>query len=371
MTNNTIGIVGIGGCGGNIAEEAQNHGFLSCAINFSQKDLDAVDVRYKLRLTGSEGVGKNRDDAIRLFQEQWETPVKFIEDHFSNVDAIIFVFSSSGGSGSGVAPLLIDIISNVMSDKVLSAFVVIPDETEATVSQANCLSTYEELSRLPISIFPIDNQQVRKNGLAKNKLFELTNKRTIQLLQKAVNYTDKFSKDGNFDKKDFLTVLNTKGIATMSEVDITSIGRNIELSTEWVSNKIADSWVNNEIFAPVEIDKVTRAAIVFDGQEMFMDYINHKSCFERFMNGIPIDLFEGYYHESNGRVLTILTGLNWCHSRLNDIELFIEQSRDKIESVFAEQKMYQSRGVGILNKIRNNESNKKQSVSDILSKYKR
>jgi cell division GTPase FtsZ len=363
-----IGVLGIGGAGGNIAEEAQKRGILAGCINFSQKDLDCVDVRYKLRLTGSEGVGKNRVEANILFQEQYDSVMKFISANFSNLDVLLIAFSSSGGSGSGISPLLIDILLNHYSNVVISAMVVIPDLTEATVSQANCLSVFEELSRLPISIFPIDNQQVKKEHSAKNKVFDITNSRAIDLLAKVASYTEKTSKNGNFDKKDFLTVLGTKGIATIGESDISVLTKNMQLSTSWVAEKVNESW-DDGVFVPIQRDKVTRAAFIFDGQEGLMEYLDYVECFKGFAYGSPIDVFEGYYHESKGKIITILTGLAWCNTRLQDIERSMETNKDNVESMLIEQDIYQSRSVSVLDRIRKPTNAGKQSVSDILSKY--
>lgn len=364
-----IGIVGAGQAGSNVADEANKLGFLTGAINFSQKDLDSVNVHHKLRLLGSDGVGKNREEAIRLFKDQWQTASSFINDNFSNCDLIVFAFSSSGGSGSGIAPILLDIARSTMPDKVFAAIVIIPELTEATTSQINCLSTFSELSSVDVAIFPVDNQQVRNINpyVGKNKIYEIANKTIINLLEKVVSYTNKKSKNGNFDKKDFLTTLNTGGIGTISEVDIATLGNNINLTPQGVAQTVKDSW-SNSIFVPIEQQKVTRAAIIFDGQEVLMDHIRHDLMFTDFANGMPIDLFEGNYHESNGKIMSILTGLEWCSTRLNDIEKLLNSNRDKVESVLVSQNVYQSDTNSLLNKIRKVPEVKK-NVTDILNKY--
>jgi cell division GTPase FtsZ len=363
-----IGVIGVGGAGGNIAEEAQKRGLLSGAINFSQKDLDAVDVLYKLRLTGSEGVGKNRNEAITLFQNQWESVIKFIRNNFANLDIIFIAFSTSGGSGSGISPLLIEILTNIYPDKVISALTVCPDLSEATVSQVNCLSTFEELSKLPISIFPIDNQQLKSEHAAKNKVFEISNSRAIDLISNIASYTEKASKNGNFDTRDFLTVFGTKGIGLIAETEISTLTKGMQLSPDWVASKIIDSWQTG-IFIPPQNERVTRAAVIFDGQEGLMEFLDYPKCFTNYALGTPIDLFEGYYHESKGKIITILTGLGWCNKRLQDIELSMERNKDNVESMLIEQNNYQSKTVSVLDRLRKPINSNKQSVTDILSKY--
>lgn len=363
-----IAVIGLGGAGGNIADEACKMGFLSGAINFSQNDLDEANVKHKLRLSGSEGVGKNRDLAIQLFNDQWEIAVKWIQDNFSNVDAVILAASSSGGSGSGILPLLTEILVNVMPDKVISVFVVVPDLSEAPVSQQNCLNTFESLSKLNVSVFPIDNQQAKNRVTGKNKIFEYTNKKAVEHLQIVTSYTEKTSKNGNFDKRDFLTVLGTSGIASISEVEIASLSKNINLSEEWVSEQVNESWISS-VFVPVETNKVTRAAIIFDGQEGLLEYVNHERIFSFFDKKMPLDLFEGNYHASKGKLVTILTGLEWCNTRLQDIERSLESKRDDVESVLSNQNHYQCKTtMDIFSKLRRPQE-KKQSVMDILSKY--
>ncbi|MED4262475.1 cell division protein FtsZ, partial [Priestia aryabhattai] len=80
-----IGIVGIGAAGGNIADLAFENGINAVALNFSERDLESLDfVEERLRLIGSEGVGKNRDEAINLMVDKnWELALKFIKENFS------------------------------------------------------------------------------------------------------------------------------------------------------------------------------------------------------------------------------------------------------------------------------------------------
>lgn len=55
------GFLGVGQAGGNIANHAAKIGYRSIAINYSQRDLESLDqIEQKLKLVGSEGVGKKR-----------------------------------------------------------------------------------------------------------------------------------------------------------------------------------------------------------------------------------------------------------------------------------------------------------------------
>lgn len=372
-----ISVIGLGGAGGNIANKASLSGIEAGAINFSQKDLDSAEnVKYKLKILGSEGVGHNRDEAIRLIKIHYEMVIDFVKEHFDNPSSniIIIPFATGGGSGSGTAPILINILSNVLKNKVIVAFPIIPDLSEAPISQMNFLATFEELSKLNISVFPIDNQKVKQMNpnVGKNVLYEVTNDNVVNLIQRITSYTQKFSKNGNFDKRDFLTVLSTKGIGIIAETDITSIGNSVNLTEEGVIANVHKSW-DNSIFAPIDYEYVTKAGVIFDGQESIMQYLNHSKLFsDKFENGMPLDLFEGYYHENKGKILTIMSGLPWCKSRLNQIETIIAENEKRMEVVLSasENQSYESSASHIADRIRKPQEKKDENIMDILNKYK-
>lgn len=369
-----ISIIGLGGAGNQIANEATKLGFQTGAINFSQRDLDsAKDVKLKQKLVGSEGVGKNRDEAIKLLNNNWESVLSFVKDNFSHTsnEIIMLAFSTGGGSGSGISPMLLDILTNEI-DKVFVALPIIPDKSEVLVNQINCLSTFEELSNLDISIFPIDNENVKTkyNSIGKNTLYRNANSVSINLISKIISYTDKYSRNGNIDRKDLLQIFNTKGIGLMSEVNIAKLNEG-KLSDESVIKIIQDSW-SNSIFTNTNFNQVLRAGIIFDGQEELMEYIQYEKIFNKFKNGMPIDLFEGNYHDQDGTVISILTGLSWCNTRLKEIEHIIEERGKNAEIALSETENqdYVSPVTKFQTRIRM-PNKEKVSVSDIISKYRR
>jgi len=376
-----ISFIGCGGAGGNVVDEAVKHGFYGVAINYSQRDLDALEfVEHRLKLKGSEGVGKNREQATALLAEQYDSVVNWLKEHLSSpsIEVIIFTYATSGGSGSGISPLLVDLIQSIMPEKTVVALPIIPDETEDSTAQLNCLAAFEEMSRTNVAIYPIDNQQVKKLNptIPKNKLYEITNTNAIHLISTLTSYIDKSSKNGNFDKKDLLTILQTKGIGHICEINFMSLSDNnnsIQLTPDGITKLIHDQW-EKSIFSPLEFNYVTRAGIIFDGEERFTDLISHQGIFSAFDNGMPIGLYEGIYHESSSKIVTVLGGLPWINTRLKRIEHILEQNKQKIETVIADQQHteYTSSVSDMALKIRiPAKPVQKLSPEDILAKYKR
>lgn len=368
-----IGFIGLGAAGGNIADEAKKQGFPALAINYSQKDLDSLEyVEDKLKLIGSEGVGKNREEAIRLMEKNWESAVSFSKEFFSSpvLEVVVVCFSTGGGSGSGMAPILIEILMSEMPEKTFVAAPILPDLSEVMVNQLNCLQTSEELSRLNVCVFPIDNEQIRRKSphAGKNTIYKESNEAFVTSIKRIYEYTDKQSKNGVLDRKDLRTILGTRGVAVLTEVDIAEIKEGQrDLTEKGIACAIQDSW-KDSIFPPIDYKRIIRAGFIFDGQEALMGFINFQKIFEEFTSGMPLDLFEGYYNEETGKIYSLLTGLSWYTDRLESIESIIEEKQGAAEGLFQEESVYKSKIGNFTAKIRRKEP-ARRSVTDILSKY--
>lgn len=371
-----IGVISLGQCGGNIGDLFVEYGFPAVAINYSSTDLMSLDnIENKLTLFGSEGCGKDRTLASQLMKNNWENTIDFIKRNFSSpsIEVLLVVFSTGGGSGSGISSLLLDLLSVELPEKVIVACPVIPDLSESVINQANSLQALNELQQLDICVLPIDNEKVKSQNhiTGKNRLYQMVNQKFVKLIYELVSYTDKHSKHGVLDKKDLLQIFKTKGIGIIAETNLTSIsnGNILDLSHQGFADKINESW-DNSIFTQIEYSSVMRAGIIFDGQESFMEYINHNLTFNVFKKGTPLDLFESYYTEQKGKMLSILTGLQWCNSRIKQIEEIIE---NKTSSMTENEEVYtpKTNMYDITTKLRQQNVKPKQSAIDILSKYQR
>jgi cell division GTPase FtsZ len=368
-----LGIVGIGAAGNNISDEFAKRGVQSIAINFSARDLEALEyVEEKLVLVGSEGVGKVRESATKLMENNWESAVEFVKKHMSmpSIEVIFVTFSTGGGSGSGASPLLIEMLQSEMPDKTFVSCPILPDLSEVMISQMNTLSTLEELSDLGIYTLPIDNEKTKeKYGmLPKNKLYRITNESFVELILKVTSYTEKHSKHGVLDRKDLLQIFKTNGVGVISEVNLTDIS-NLQLSSHDIANKIQNSWIRS-MFSEINFNKISSAGIIFDGNEDFLNLINYRDIFDVF-GTMPVELFEGnYFEKKHVEVISILGGLDWIHQRIKLIEDEIEHQKSNVNLDEKQPVKTLNKFKELNSKLRKN-TTPKRSVSDILSKYRR
>ncbi|EJL1642822.1 hypothetical protein NL868_004357, partial [Shigella flexneri] len=76
-----ISFLGLGQGGSNLADVAASRGFHAASINYSQRDLDSLEnIELKLKLVGSEGIGKIRSEAIRLMNNNWDLAINFVKE---------------------------------------------------------------------------------------------------------------------------------------------------------------------------------------------------------------------------------------------------------------------------------------------------
>jgi tubulin-like protein CetZ len=371
-----IGVIGIGQAGGNIADEFAKKGFYSAAINFSAKDLESLEhVEKKLLLIGSDGIGKQRSNAISLMNNNWDLALNFVKENFahSSIDIIFVPFATGGGSGSGVSPVLLQLLVESMPDKVFVAMPIIPDKQESFIAQKNCIETFEDLSTLDVCIMPIDNEQARYtlSNVGKNHLYNKVNEYVASIIEKLVSYSDKHSKYGVLDKKDIKSIFSHKGLCTIAETELICLSNKYDISEQGIANNVQDSW-KTTLFADIEYDQILCSGFVFDGQERLMELLNVESIFSPFGNKKPISLYEGYYtQEKGGKVITVLSGLSWCNTRLKEIDQIILQTSEVFQQL-PQSPIYKSKLSEIslpFTKIQ--EKKKVNDISSIIKKFKR
>lgn len=372
-----ISFLGLGAAGNNISDLAASRGFHSASINFSQKDLDSleyIDENLKLHLIGSEGIGKQRNHAITLMNNNWDLIVNFVQKNFSHpsIEIIFVPFATGGGSGSGMAPVLFDLLMESMPEKVFVAMPILPDKQESFICQKNCQDTFEDLSKLDLCILPIDNEKARSKNMniGKNILYKKVNEFVVAMIEDLVSYTDKHSKYGVLDRNDLKNIFKTKGIATIAGTELVGISKMNEME---ISNSIKKSWIRS-LFADIELNQILTSGFIFDGNEELMELINMKQIFSGFGNKMPISLYEGYYKGDNGgKIITVLSGLGWCNSRLKEIDEIIFDTNEVFNKM-DEQIIYKSNLTELnipLGNVRVKEKRKINDISSIINKFKR
>ncbi|WP_147534616.1 cell division protein FtsZ [Bacillus marasmi] len=327
----SIGILGVGQAGGNIAEIASALGFQSALINTNKRD-GAVNTKVdkKFFVPGYNGAGQDRALALRAVHDHHQEMIEFVKRSFKNIKSLFVAFSTDGGTGSGMSPILIDILADQIPGIKIGAIAVIPERNVLAGNRINTAECIEELSRIEnlASVFLVDNDQVRKMNpqSSKQEIYMAANQQVMEAINHIIKVTQKSSYFGNFDETDLLNILDTRGVTIIASTPITG-----EKTTAEVTNSVQKSWAHS-IFCPVEAMGVIRAGLIYDGPERISKLINAPAIFEKI--GEPVQLFEGtYLSDGDPTITTILAGLSFPTRRLLSLEESLEKNRERLQSL--------------------------------------
>ncbi len=344
---NKIGFIAIGQAGGNIGRLLEEKGYSVLFVNTSEEDLSTLqDVKYRYHIPGGEGCNKDRNKAKKLIVDNYENLSKEITEKI-NRDMLFVIFSSGGGTGSGVGPMLVDLLCD--DNKTVGAITVLPAQSESLKTHINSYECFCELTDISgmACTFILDNDK-SADKIKLNSIF-------VNMFTRYLDIPDKFkSVKGNIDKAEVAETLKSHGMAIVSSLGET----NSSISA------LITSFSKN-IFAPVEDDRVIKY-IALSGS----DDINIAEL-EKAV-GTPIDTFRTY---SDSSTLCMLAGLSYPQTRLDIIRKKVMDNKDLIKknlSVPTQQKL--KNDINFLEELSKpdkavNNSSKGNSIRDKMSKY--
>jgi cell division GTPase FtsZ len=193
-------VVGLGQCGGRIADEfarlnkraRASRGMEivtgAFAVNTDAADLSGLqtirpDYQHRIlvggRRTGGHGVGKINELGAEVAREDGDKVVDALRTahRFFETDAFLLIAGVAGGTGSGALPIITQMMKDRYIDKPVYAMAVLPfaheEETEERTiyNAATCLKS---LYTIADAVFLTDNQRfVRKDFSLRNNLSQI------------------------------------------------------------------------------------------------------------------------------------------------------------------------------------------------------
>ena len=297
---NDVAVVGIGGAGTNIAFCLEKLGYPTIHINSSTQDESAISGAKNIRhLKGFNGCAGNRQLAEKALSENMD-----IVDEIINLkESIIYIiFSSSGGTGSGVAPALAEMLAEE-TDKTICCIVVLPDKTEDYDFHVNSYKCCQELLNIEGlgSVMFLDNNADSKKNI---------NKHCANMLH-AFLTNNSVSELGNVDEQEKRTMIATPGNFVLSVLG----------NDKANEASVIERLTTNNIFAPMQKD----------GRCEYVGIINSSNKGikkEEIIKlvGTPRRTFEGF---GSDKVITVVCGLSFPFDHLNNIKAIAKQKHDE------------------------------------------
>ena len=356
-----LGFLGIGQCGGNIANEFAKIGYKSIAINTSSTDLSKLDHIHEtnqlLISTGIQGAGKNPEFGKQALEEHIEDVMHLISQVFDEDMDMLFVCAGlGGGTGSGIAPLLTQILTEQGQDTGM--VVTIPSQMESPKVKIVALTAFEELSQNADlgTVFVVDNSKTTNlpSTMGIQTKYNIVNENVARKLH-AINEISTMPSEVSFDARDFKTLLEARGSALITTINIEDIA---ELKEDAFLAMMAQRTLKDTIYAATDFKHAKGCAFLFELPEGGSNFLTEDSFYKMQREfGTPFETFMGLYErKQKGRDVTLsvlLTGLPFPQESLTTLRTSVEEQANNLESLFdtSENQKFSGGGSELMNRF--------------------
>ena len=335
-----VSVIGCGNAGNQLVEAAYKAGFENVfAVNSSSRDMDndVLNANINCFLIGNNarGAGMNRNAAKDLFKmnfRQLFDNMKF-KQICDESDVIIIGTSCSGGTGSGVSPIIVKALKQLYPTKTIIFYGILPRLSSSDVELSNaaaCVSEIEDLNKgdnslgIPYMLADLNYYEGVSNEVAFVKVIE---KMINDIKVIAGDYLH-YSKYRMIDENDMKVITSPAGLMSVYMIDKESI-------QSMLIKQIKHS-------PAVEIARdglIDQMAFIYSVPEDMMDGAK-SGDYTEITNyvGRPLGVFENYAVVRGGtaQIILILSGQSFPVSHMTQINEIIkkgaESRRQKIEA---------------------------------------
>ena len=339
-------VCGIGNAGSQFVDAAYKAEFRNVfCINSSSKDMDndVLNANIPCFLVGSDGrgAGMNRNAAKELFKMNYRhlfENQKFVQ-YCEESDVIVIGTSCSGGTGSGISPIVVKAVKQMYPNKIVMFYGILPRLTSSDVERSNamaCVAEIEELKKsglgIPYMLADLNYYEGISNEVAFVKVVE---KMVTDIKVIAGDYLN-YSKYRMIDENDMKVITSPAGYMSIYKID--------NITQQMVDKESIQSMLIKQIkHSPaVEIARdglVDQMAFIYSVPEDMGDSAKSGDYAE--INnyvGRPLGIFENYAIVRGGtaQVILIVSGQSYPVGKMTTINEIIrsgaEARRQKIEA---------------------------------------
>ena len=339
-------VCGVGNAGSQFVDAAYKVGFRNVfCINSSSKDMDndVLNANIPCFLVGSDGrgAGMNRNAAKELFKMNYRhlfENQKFVQ-YCEESDVIVIGTSCSGGTGSGISPIVVKAVKQMYPNKIVMFYGILPRLTSSDVELSNameCVAEIEELNKsglgIPYMLADLNYYEGISNEVAFVKVVE---KMATDIKVIAGDYLN-YSKYLMIDENDMKVIISPSGYLSIYKID--------NITQQMVDKESIQSMLIKQIknSPAVEIARdglVDQMAFIYSVPEDMGDSAKSGDYAE--INnyvGRPLGIFENYAIVRGGtaQVILIVSGQSYPVGKMTTINEIIrsgaEARRQKIEA---------------------------------------
>lgn len=344
MSKKSFVLIGIGNCGSQVANLAERKypTLFDCVyINTSESDLAMVntqdqELKFKIGAKDEvEGSGKNREKMKEFLKADIKTILgnpKF-QQTIAEKKYCFIIASAAGGTGSGAAPVLIEIMRQMFPDTNFILVGVIPKESSSLMELGNALEYLQELYDVigdSLTYMLYDNESTA--DMPPTKGLEIVNENIVEDIRVLTGVDNFPTPYESIDEADMEAIITTPGRLIVTRVNKRLTEKSMEDSN---LDDIIIKSIKNSCHVETDRNKrVVRWGII----TYFTDPVNklYSSDLERVREfiGTPVERFN-HNAINNGKedmnfLYMIASGLSPVNDRVQKITDRIDELKNAL-----------------------------------------
>lgn len=345
MAQIKVGVIGAGNAGDQVADYCKKElGISAIALNMSGNDLTSVSHAHKIVIGDEQGAGKDRTIAKRFIQQSMRSVatdpeiVKLIEE----CDIIFVPSSTGGGSGSGTAPVMTDILSRMYPTKKFILIGILPTIQETVVAQQNSIEYLKEVHMMSKNAKESNGiaptYMLYDNGkfseMSSNEAMVHVNKEIVKDIAVIRGEYQLPSQYNSIDQRDMKKITGTPDRLVV--VRLENI-REKEVDEKSVEDRISEA-IRKSAHAELEIDNIVRRmGLIVSLNNKVIKSMDTTLPKIRSIVGEPIEAFEHIHvnltDQEPSRVALIMSGMSMPDDRIEKMIQRVDEVKHQITKV--------------------------------------
>jgi tubulin-like protein CetZ len=329
-----ISVVGIGNAGNQVADLAKRNGIEGLALNSSERDIASLHDVTSMVIGDEKGAGKDRNIAKEFIQKAARDLIgePTLKEMIGVSDVVYIVSSTGGGTGSGMAPVLSDVLGRIYPAKKFILVGILPPLNESIAAQQNTIEYLKEMRQSNPVYALYDNNNF--NHLRTSEMLTTVNREIVEDMLVVRGDYQHNTPYNSIDEKDMLKIIETGGRLVINRA---TGFKEKDIDTKGIEDRLVDALKAN---AHAELDRdqiIKRLGLIVNLNNKVYPTLDTNLPAYKDIVGEPIEGFEHIYinadESETNRVVTLMSGLSVPDDRIEKIVQRIDEASAALSKV--------------------------------------
>lgn len=262
------GVVGLGRCGTNIAEELYYRGYKTTAFNSSLTDVRGSRMPAEnicnISIQSRDGAGQDMFLGEYYLQNNSQKVIEFADKKVGDSENILLTAGLGGGTGSAVY-MLASILKSM--NKPITALVTLPCGGEGSIAKVNAVRALKRLIDSPVdSIMVLNNHKLLSLKRNLNEFYLAGNRQAAGLFDSInrISHNTNYRPVLGFDSEDLRRFFLQRGFMAMMEAELTEK----DIQGEGLVSRFIETMENGGLYSGgMDLHKSTLLGLIFTVQD--------------------------------------------------------------------------------------------------------